>query len=163
MVPNNNQPKPFNKYIILLGLLFADIITAAILLIAVINMPHTPRIVGRYSLYKTITIESNGKTTETIDPYKDYGLDYTVEFKEDGTGEIVVQSGSRKEIMTFAWTDTVVEIDMGSAYYGASDAIQTEKYELSEDGMEVCFLYEGAHTSIYTSTDTKTCFKRIEE
>ena len=163
MEPNNTPSNSFNKAFILLGLLFADIITAVILLIAVINIPHIPSIVGKYSLDRIIEIDAKGRSTVKKDPYKDYGIEYTVEFLEDGTGEMVASSGSMKEAYSFTWTDSIIELDMGSNRYASTDMIQTMKLERSDDGMEVCLLNEGAHTSVYTSTDSKACFTRVTE
>ena len=162
MAPNNNQPSSFNQGIFLLGLLFADIITAVILLIAVINIPRTPAVVGKYSYYSKVEIYSDGTTKETLNPYKDYGITYTAEFLADGTGKIETSLEYSMNTIPFTWDEEKVVMDMSSIYSGP-EASHTEKYSLSEDKQIVCFLYEAAHTSIYTSTDQKNCFKRIQE
>lgn len=74
------------------GLLIGVIIT--IIVVVVVNVTK-PGIVGKYTLSATIN-ENGEETTATADLMKLLGLNYTIEFRNDGTGVLETEMEPKK-------------------------------------------------------------------
>ncbi len=79
-----NKEKKMNKGIIAGICAAVVVVIVAIVAVIVVNLVK-PGIVGKYTL--AAVIDSNGnESTETVEFMKALGVNYTIEFKDDGTG-----------------------------------------------------------------------------
>jgi hypothetical protein len=131
-------------------------------------------VIGKYEAYATINKDGEEETT-SISLMKAFGMSLTIEFKEDGTGEMVTSANTsmltdgedgekkdepQKEVAAFKWKDGKITDMKGD------DGKETKEgtYELvkGKDGdKEVDFVLVGVSGS--EDGEEKVKFKRIEE
>ena len=98
MADENTAPKN-NKGLI------AGIIAAVAVVIVIICciLMSGPKVVGKYTI--KAFIEGGEEKTEMVGLIKKYGGEYTIEFKKDKTGELVMKMGEEGETIKFKYDD----------------------------------------------------------
>lgn len=102
---NAKETKKNNKGLIA-GIVAAVVVVIVAIVCIVLNAK--PGIVGKYEMSATIT--DGVESTEMIAFMKALGGTQTIEFKKDGTGEIVSGAGESSNTQTFTYTAKEVKV-----------------------------------------------------
>ena len=69
----------------------------------------SPKIVGKYEL--EAFVQNGEEQTEMADLLKTFGGGYTIEFKSDKTGVLIMKGGDLDETMNFKWNGNKITFD----------------------------------------------------
>lgn len=86
--------------------LIAGIVAAVVVIlvaIVVVALNATPKIIGKYEI---ASVTQNGQESSGfVNFIKSFGYTYTVEFKKDKTGELIMSAGASSSTQTFTYTN----------------------------------------------------------
>ena len=133
---------------IIAGIIVAFIAIIAFVCVTVFN---SPKVVGKYEL--AAFIQNGEEKTEMVDLLKSFGGGYTIEFKNDKTGELLMRAGDKSEAWKFTWNGNNMKFEK-----------DTDDEDDDEDMIPVETTFEYKNNTItMTFEDQGMKFSRIAE
>ncbi len=124
-------------------------ITIAIFVFVCVTVFNSPKVVGNYEL--SAFIQNGDETTEMVDLLKSFGGGYTIEFKNDKTGELFMKAGDRSENWKFTWNGNNIKFEESDEEAEDEDAIPTEStFEYKDNTITLTFDGQGMKFSRVT-------------